>query len=38
MLINYLKKINFLNNNRELDARFWVQKLLLKKNFNLLKN
>ena len=28
MLINLIKKIKVLKNNQNLDARFWVQKLL----------
>ena len=34
MLINLIKKIKALKNNQNLDARFWVQKLLLKKSLN----
>ena len=37
MLINLIKKIKVLKNNQNLDARFWVQKLLLKKSVNSLK-
>jgi hypothetical protein len=37
MLINFIKKIKLFNNSQNLDARFWVQKLLLKKNLNSLK-
>jgi len=37
MLINLIKKIKVLKNNQSLDARFWVQKLLLRKSLNLLK-
>ena len=37
MLINLIKKIKLLNNNQSLDARFWVQKLLLRKSLNSLK-
>ena len=33
-----IKKIKSLNNNQNLDARFWVQKLLLRKSLNSLKH
>jgi hypothetical protein len=33
MFINILKKIIFLRNKDNLDARFWVQRVLLNKNF-----
>jgi len=32
MLINLIKKIKVLKNNQNLDAKFWIQKLLLRKN------
>jgi len=38
MLIKLIKKIKLLKNNQDFDARFWVQKLLLKKSLNSLKN
>jgi len=37
MLINFFKKIKVLKNNQNLDAKFWVQKLLLKNSLNSLK-
>tara|TARA_B100000700_G_scaffold251050_1_gene281948 strand:+ start:877 stop:993 length:117 start_codon:yes stop_codon:yes gene_type:complete len=37
MLINFLKKIKFFDNKEDLEARFWVQKMLLKKTLNSLK-
>jgi len=38
MLINIVKKIKVLKNNQNLDARLWVQKLLLRKSLNSLKH
>jgi len=37
MLIKIIKKIKLLKNNQTLDAKIWVQKLLLKKSLNSLK-
>jgi len=37
MLINIIKKIKLLNNSQNLDAKFWVQKLLLRKSLRSLK-
>tara|TARA_Y100000748_G_scaffold56612_1_gene45054 strand:- start:2348 stop:2464 length:117 start_codon:yes stop_codon:yes gene_type:complete len=37
MLINFIKKVKILNNQQNLDARFWVQKLLLRKSLNSIK-
>jgi len=33
MLTFILKKITYLKNKQSLDARFWIQKALLVKNF-----
>ena len=33
MFIIILKKIIYLKNKQDLDARFWIQKALLAKNF-----
>ena len=33
MLKNILKKITNFKNKQDLDARFWIQKALLDKNF-----
>tara|TARA_B110000046_G_scaffold70750_1_gene78670 strand:+ start:613 stop:729 length:117 start_codon:yes stop_codon:yes gene_type:complete len=33
MLTFILKKINNLKNKQDLDARFWIQKVLINKNF-----
>jgi len=38
MLINIIKKIKLLNNSQNLDAKFWVQKLLLRKSLRSLKH
>jgi len=38
MLIKLIKKIKLFSNNQNLDARFWVQKLLLRKSLNSLKH
>jgi len=32
MFKNIFKKVFYLDNKRDLDARFWVQKILLRKN------
>jgi len=37
MLINLLKKIIKDEYNQDLDAKFWIQKILLKKSLNSLK-
>ena len=37
MLINIIKKIKLFNNSQNLDAKFWVQKLLLRKSLKSLK-
>ena len=37
MLINLIKKIKVLKNNQNLDAKFWIQKLLLRKNLQFSK-
>tara|TARA_Y100000746_G_scaffold223162_1_gene224343 strand:+ start:836 stop:952 length:117 start_codon:yes stop_codon:yes gene_type:complete len=37
MLINLLKKIIKAEYNQDLDAKIWIQKILLKKNFSSLK-
>jgi|TARA_B100000678_G_C17781338_1_gene330834 hypothetical protein len=37
MLINLLKKIIKGQSSRDLDAKFWIQKILLKKNLHFLK-
>jgi len=37
MLTKLLKKIKFFDANQNLDAKFWIQKILLKKNLNSLK-
>ena len=37
MLINCIKKIKLLKNKQSLDARLWLQKLLLRKSLNSLK-
>jgi|TARA_Y100000780_G_C13551493_1_gene365505 hypothetical protein len=37
MLIKFFKKIKFLEEKQDLDARFWIQKLLLKKSLSSLK-
>jgi len=38
MLISLFRKIIKDEYNQDLDAKFWIQKILLKKNFNSLKN
>ena len=35
MLTNFINKIKVFDNKRNLDARFWIQKLLLKKKYKL---
>tara|TARA_B100001250_G_C19765080_1_gene774347 strand:- start:1041 stop:1157 length:117 start_codon:yes stop_codon:yes gene_type:complete len=37
MLRNILKKIKLFENNYDLDAKFWVQKLLLRRKLKFLK-
>tara|TARA_B100001013_G_scaffold310621_1_gene215481 strand:+ start:455 stop:571 length:117 start_codon:yes stop_codon:yes gene_type:complete len=37
MLIKFFKKIKFFEEKQDLDARFWIQKLLLKKSLSSLK-
>jgi len=37
MLIKVIKKVIVLKNNQNLDARFWIQKLLLRKSLSSLK-
>tara|TARA_Y100001970_G_scaffold237625_1_gene298233 strand:- start:221 stop:337 length:117 start_codon:yes stop_codon:yes gene_type:complete len=37
MLINILKKIKLFENDNDLDARIWVQKLLLRRKLKFLK-
>jgi len=37
MLFNIVKKIKLLKNTQGLDAKFWVQKLLLRKSLRSLK-
>jgi len=37
MLTKLFKKIKILNFDQNLDAKFWIQKILLKKSLNSLK-
>jgi hypothetical protein len=37
MFKKFFIKIKYLNDNKSLDAKFWIQKLLLKKSLNSFK-
>tara|TARA_B100001123_G_C15186951_1_gene977702 strand:- start:1158 stop:1274 length:117 start_codon:yes stop_codon:yes gene_type:complete len=37
MLIKLLKKIKLFDQKKDLDGKYWVQKLLLKKSLNSMK-